>query len=56
MAREDAQLRIRVPEDVKEWLEQQAAKNLRTQSAEIVLAIRARMEEHRATSGSNEPA
>lgn len=44
MARDDAQLRIRIPEDVKAWLEVQAKKNLRTQSAEIVLAIRAKME------------
>ncbi len=37
-------LRIRVPQDVKDWLETQAEKNLRTQGAEIVLAVRAKME------------
>lgn len=44
MARSDAHLRIRVPDDVKEWLEVQAEKNLRTQSAEIVLLVRSRIE------------
>lgn len=44
MTRQDAQIRIRVPADVKRWLEEQATKNLRTQGAEIVIAVRARME------------
>ena len=43
MTRTDAQFRIRVPQDVKEWLEKPAAQNLRTQSAEIVAALRSRM-------------
>lgn len=43
MARGDPELRIRLPHDVKRWLEKQAKKNLRTQNAEIILAMRARM-------------
>jgi hypothetical protein len=37
-------MRIRVPEDVKAWIEAEADKNLRTQNAEIVMAIRKQME------------
>ncbi|EGP58470.1 hypothetical protein Agau_C101196 [Agrobacterium tumefaciens F2] len=36
-------MKINLPEDVKRWLETQAAKNLRSQNAEIVLALRAKM-------------
>lgn len=43
MSDADAQLRIRLPRDVKAWLERQSAKNMRTQSAEIVLALKALM-------------
>ncbi len=43
MARGDPALRIRVPDDVKKWLEEQAEKNLRTQGSEIVIAVRERM-------------
>lgn len=43
MKRTDPQMRIRLPADVKRWLEQQAAKNVRTQNAEIVVAIREKM-------------
>jgi hypothetical protein len=35
---------IRVPPDVKRWLEQQAARNLGSQSSEIIRSIRMRME------------
>lgn len=44
MAREDAHLRIRLPHDVKAWLKEQAKKNIRTQSAEITIALREKME------------
>lgn len=37
-------LRIRVPVDVKRWLEAQAAKNLRSMNAEVVVSLRDRME------------
>lgn len=43
MTRQDAQMRIRVPEDVKDWLKRESAQNLRTQSAEIVFALREKM-------------
>ncbi|OLP44856.1 Arc domain-containing protein [Rhizobium oryziradicis] len=37
------QLKINLPEDVKSWLEQLARKNLRSQSSEIVIALREKM-------------
>lgn len=43
MKRTDPQMRIRLPEDVKDWIEAQAEVNLRTQNAEIVMAIREQM-------------
>ncbi len=43
MAREDRYMRIRVPDDMKEWLKEQARENLRSQNAEIVLAVREKM-------------
>lgn len=43
MKRTDPQMRIRIPEDVKAWIEAEAEKNLRTQNAEIVIAIRKQM-------------
>lgn len=43
MNRNDPQLRVRLPKDAKDWVQEQARKNLRTQSAEIELAIRDRM-------------
>ncbi len=51
MKRSDPQMRIRVPVDVKEWLEKEAARNMRTQNAELVMAVRAKM----ATTGINTP-
>lgn len=44
MTNQDAQMRIRLPDDVKSWLEAQAQKNLRSQNAEIVLAVREKMQ------------
>ena len=43
MARGDAEMRIRVPDDVKEWLANQAKQNLRTQAAQVVFALRVAM-------------
>lgn len=43
LARGDPEMRIRLPHDVKRWLERQSKKNLRTQNAEIILAVRSRM-------------
>lgn len=38
------QFKMNLPKDVKEWLADQAAKNLRSQSNEIILAIREKMQ------------
>lgn len=44
MAREDAYFRLRIPDDVREWVRGSAEKNLRSMTAEIVFALRERME------------
>lgn len=36
-------MRIRLPKEIKTWLEEQAECNLRTQNNEIILALKARM-------------
>ncbi|MUO29439.1 Arc domain-containing protein [Agrobacterium vitis] len=36
-------MKINLPEDVKFWLEERARKNLRSQSSEIVMALREKM-------------
>jgi macrodomain Ter protein organizer (MatP/YcbG family) len=42
-------LLVRLPADVKTWLEAEAARNLSTQTSEVVRAVRQRMEaEHAA--------
>lgn len=38
------QFKLILPADVKDWLEQQASKNVRSQGAEIVVRLRAAME------------
>lgn len=43
MKRSDPQMRIRLPVDVKKWLEKEASRNMRTQNAELVMAIREKM-------------
>lgn len=40
---EQKQLKINLPADVKNWLKDHARKNLRSQSSEIVLALREKM-------------
>ena len=40
MARGDAEMRIRVPHDVKAWIEKEAKDNLRTQNAQIVHVLK----------------
>lgn len=37
------QFKLNLPLDVKEWLEAQAASNMRSQGAEIVVSLRERM-------------
>jgi hypothetical protein len=39
-----ARLMLRLPHDQKAWLEEQAVKNFTSANAEVVAAIRARME------------
>ena len=36
---------LRVPVDVKTWLEQQASRTLASQNSEVIRAIRARMDQ-----------
>ncbi|AMT91451.1 Arc domain-containing protein [Pseudomonas koreensis] len=36
MSRKDPQFNLRLPEEVKEWVEQSAKENCRSQTAEIV--------------------
>jgi hypothetical protein len=38
-----AQLRIRLPQEIKDWLESEAARNLRTMNAELVVLLREKM-------------
>lgn len=38
------QFKLNLPSDVKTWIEAQAAKNLRSQGAEIVACLRAHMD------------
>lgn len=40
---EKRQYKMLIPADVKDWLEEQSRKNLRSQSQEIVLALREKM-------------
>ena len=37
-------LLVRLPEDVKAWLQTEAARNLSTQTSEVVRAVRQRMD------------
>ena len=39
MSRKDPQFNLRLPEDLKKWLEVQAQKNCRSQTAELVFMI-----------------
>ena len=43
MANPVKQFKLNLPEDVKVWLENQAVDNLRSQSGEIIFAIREKM-------------
>jgi hypothetical protein len=38
---------IRVPRDIKHWLEQEARRNLSSQASEVVRCLRARMDSER---------
>ena len=41
----DTQVRIRLPNDLKAWVEKEAKKNLRSVNAEVVFVLRDRMAE-----------
>jgi hypothetical protein len=41
---ERTEMLVRLPQDVKGWLERQAEKNCASQNSEVVRAVRARME------------
>jgi hypothetical protein len=41
MGRKDPQFNLRLPEEVKEWVEQNAKENCRSQTAEIVFWLTA---------------
>lgn len=43
MSSPQRQFKLNIPSDVKDWLAEQADKNLRSQTAEIVLALREKM-------------
>ncbi|TWD55345.1 Arc-like DNA binding dprotein [Agrobacterium vitis] len=38
------QFKLSIPTEIKDWLADRAARNLRSQSAEIILALREKME------------
>lgn len=42
MSRADAHFRLRLPHDLREWLKQEADRNLRSMTSEIILALRER--------------
>lgn len=44
MRTDRAQLQIRLPRDLKEWIADQAEKNASSQNSEIIRAVRDRME------------
>lgn len=54
MTRNDTQFKLRFPQEVKEWLEKEAARNLRSLNAEVNVAIRDKMERGAAHAATNE--
>lgn len=54
MSRNDPQMKIRLPEEVKEWLETRAKKNVRSQNAEIVFILKNEMERQSLETSENE--
>jgi len=50
MAKTDPQMRIRLPADLKAWIEAEAARNGGSMNSEIVRALRERMEKQRPAS------
>jgi len=44
---EAERLLVRLPRDVKEWVQREAARNCASQNSEIIRSIRARMENYK---------
>ena len=44
MARNDRQLNLRIPEDLKVWIEAQSSCNGSSQTSEVIRALRERMQ------------
>lgn len=51
MSKDRMQFKIAIPTEMKRWLAIEAARNMRSQSAEILVAIRERMERQTAATG-----
>jgi hypothetical protein len=49
MKQQSVRIPLRLPPDMKSWLEQEAERNFTSQNAEIVRAIRSRMEAEQRT-------
>lgn len=43
------QFKLNIPDEVKDWLAEQARQNMRSQTAEIVLALKEKMERQHET-------
>ena len=43
MSLQQKQFKLNLPSDVKDWIEKEAAQNLRSQTSEIILAVREKM-------------
>lgn len=43
MGKAQTQFKVNIPEEVKQWLAAEAAKNLRSQTAEVILALKEKM-------------
>ncbi|UFW80046.1 Arc family DNA-binding protein [Rhizobium sp. SU303] len=42
---------LRMPSDINEWVEAEAARNLRSKNSEIVMALKEKMERQKKTKG-----
>ena len=53
MARVDDHFRLRIPSDVKEWVKQRAAENVRSITAEVVFLLKEKMQQETGVSSGN---
>jgi len=51
MAEDRKQFKIAIPQDIKRWVAIEAAKNMRSQTSEILLAVREKMDRQGAAAG-----